>query len=871
LTLRDERFYWHSYATPDQRHIWEHMIRRTTSHYPMARRDPIFTPLFTAIFTSVGFSAATAATLASVATAITVTAISIGIQALMAPKPPKPESGKAPKTQSVPYVWWGVGRNRMAGAYMMWDARGDFLYAVQAIAGHKVKSFNRYWLHSDEVELDVNGYTTNDGGGRYGNNVRILHRLGEVVETPYANLVADLSSFGVWTNNHVGHGTASLAMVAESAEAKNQSKRYPFGPPQLSAEVDCALVWDPRDGAQSPDNPATWQWSRNSALVMLWHQCFNPYGHRRDYHRAILPVVDMWKEEADVCDEDVILNGGGFEPRYECNGFDTTENDPKAATNAILASCDGWISDRGDGALLFTVGKFREDRVVTLSDADLVGHQIQYDVLFEDEINRIVPKFTYPEIAYGESDTDFFEDEEAQVVAGRVLSQEADYRWVQRWRQARRLGKRDWLRVREKKSGSLNVRLSGLNAVHARWIRMQTPLSAPSLDGLIIENRRSTLSLLQGGFLMEFVQNPEDIDAWNPVIDEGQQPPVPTQLASDEIPTPVINLLQSRPYGDSVYIKVVIVDPAKDSLVPVVRYRVANTGGGVPGSWVEQPLPGTAPVGGYITLNTTNVPLNTTLDIEVAFQGSNGSYGPWSVTSQVDSTVDTVAPIALLSFAVTNTAPRLGRANISLTTGNDSHLRSVNLYRVAHGAAFDPATSLKIATLAVGPNGSYTYIDGDDTRVNLLTDGDFSVNPGPWTLGTGWTIASGVATHVTPTQSQITQPLTLTPSAVYRCSFDASGYSGSGFVAARFQGGTNVIGPNGNANGSYKGSMTAGASSNVFAFNAPGGTNVSVDNAILYLQTATTAPQGDWDYYASPFNGSDVIGPSSGPVNAVIL
>ncbi|MBN9054240.1 MAG: hypothetical protein J0H80_10790, partial [Rhizobiales bacterium] len=191
--------------------------------------------------------------------------------------------------------------------------------------------------------------------------------------------------------------------------------------------------------------------------------------------------------EANICDEDIPRASGGTEKRYECNGWDTTENGPKAATNAILAACDGWICERGDGALLFTVGKFREDRVAVLTDADIIGHQIQYDVLFEDAINRLVPKFTYPATDYTTSDTDFFEDTAAQLEDGRILSEDANYQWVHQWRQARRLGKRDWLRLRQKVKGTLDVRLSGLDAIYARWVRVETPNRLPRLNGKLIE------------------------------------------------------------------------------------------------------------------------------------------------------------------------------------------------------------------------------------------------------------------------------------------------------------------------------------------------------------------------------------------------
>ncbi len=45
----------------------------------------------------------------------------------------------------------------------------------------------------------------------------------------------------------------------------------------------------------------------------------------------------------------------------------------------------------------------------------------------------------------------------------------------------------------------------------------------------------------------------------------------------------------------------------------------------------------------------------------------------------------------------------------------------------------------------------------------------------------------------------------------------------------------------------------------------------SVDNVILYPETPSCAPQGVWDYYAVPLNGSDVEGPYSGPVTVTIV
>jgi hypothetical protein len=655
----------------------------TTSLYSEVMFDPIFTPIFTAVLGSGGFAiGATTISYASIASAIATTAISIGLQALMAqtPKPPKPEDGRSPLNQAIPFRTYAVGRTRLAGARMMWEAVGSNLYSVQAIAGHKIKSFNRFYLNDDEVTVVDNVVTPLTTGGRYGAgsaNVRLYTRLGANPETPYAELVSALGADGIWTNAHRGDGQASLAMRAHNADAQDQQTAFPYGAPSPSVEIDGAFCWDFRDPAQSPTNPNTWTWTRNSAVICAWHLCFNEFGFGLDYTKALLPVIDLWKEEADVCDELVPLKGGGTERRYECNGWDTTENGPKSGLNAILSTCDGHLVARGDGARILTVGKFRESRTATLTDADIVGHQVQYDVLFEDECNRLVPKFTYPATNYTSCDTDFFEDTAAQLSAGRVLTQEGSYEWCHQWRQARRLGKRDWLRLRQKVKGSLDVRLSGINAVYARWVRLETPNRLPRLDGKLLENRRSVLALTKGGFSMDFVEQPDGIDDWNPTTEEGPQPPVPPAVNASNIPTPVINLIQAKASNNSVYIRVVVIDPADDSFIPVVRYRVADIGAGTPGAWIEQSFPGADPSGGYINLNTNTVPVDQELDVQVAFKAANGKYSNWSVTESVTSTADPTPPGVVTSPSATG---GVGTATFNWTAPNSSNYAGAKIY-----------------------------------------------------------------------------------------------------------------------------------------------------------------------------------------------
>ena len=480
-------------------------------------------------------------------TALATTAISLGINYLLSPKPPKPADGKVPREQPMPPVIFGVGTNRISGAAMLKEEKDNYYYLIRAIAGHRVHQFKRHWLHDDIVVVNGSDMVdrsavTGDDKKRYGkdsNLVKMQYRLGLDTETAYADAVTAFAAEDIWTNDHRGDGTASAFMRCKGVSSKSYAETFPYGAPQPSDEVDMALVWDFRDDDQDPDDQSTWTFSKNAALCYAWWLCFCPYGPRRDYTQALLPYLDRWKEEADICDEDVPLAAGGTEKRYEVNTWATTETDPIAIQNVILSACDGHIAQMGDGGLVLTVGKFREELVGEMTDADIVGHTVHNDVLEEDEINRLVPKFVYPATEYTQAVTDYFESATDQAEIGQVLSQEADYAGVQQWRQARRLGKREWQRLQMKKSGTLDCRMSGINEVTKRWVRLNTPVRLPALNGKIIEIKRAFLALKNGGFQIEWALHPDDIDAWTPATDEGAAPPVPTKPNSKGVPAAV--------------------------------------------------------------------------------------------------------------------------------------------------------------------------------------------------------------------------------------------------------------------------------------------------------------------------------------------
>lgn len=647
--------------------------------------------------TTAGVSASVSAFVAPLLAGVAATGISLAVNSLFAPdvpKPPEPEDGRVPILQSLPPVIYAVGRNRISGYAMLHEAKSDRLYMVNALVGHRIEGLVDLYLHEDKVTIDEDPnphypsmMSVEEGtDGRYGEQrIAFDYRLGLPTETAYGDFVTALTGEGVYTSSYRGDDTASLAIGCRAPSLDTQQKIFPYGVPQASVVLDCARVWDWRDEAQDPDDPTTWEYSRNAVLLMVWHYCFNPYYGPYDYTEAVLPNIDRLTEEADICDEPVDLAAGGEEPRYEANIWTTTDKDPKGFANAILNAGDIWFSHRGDGSLDIIAGKFREELVETITDDDITGYFLQNDVEEENEVNQLIPKFVYPATDYTNTDADAFDDIDSQLIFG-IQRADCDLQAVQSWRQARRLAKREWLRLQMKRRGSLDLNLSGINAAYARWVRIEST-RYPRLNGMLIENRRSVVSFTDGVFSMEFIEHPEDIDAWDPETDEGNAPPVPNGAVSGDIETATIDNIAVMAGSKGAFFRVAIVEPISDSLIPIMRIRLADG----PGQWIEQSFPDAEPDAGLIILDTNPVIGDEDYEIQVGFRATKGTKSAWMPEPPLEesATIDTVAPDDLLSFSASD---GVGQFTVNFSAANDPHLSRVAIYKVPSGGSLVRAT-----------------------------------------------------------------------------------------------------------------------------------------------------------------------------------
>mgnify|MGYP000899107520 CR=1 FL=1 len=700
-----------------------------------ARAAAIFIPIFTALLTAAG--AATTVTVvgvtinvAAVLSAITVAAIGFGLTMLLAKKPkaPQAEDGAVPVQQALPFRTFGYGTTRIAGAVMMKEEVSGRLCVVQALFGHLIAQVQQIFMNDDQVSLTgteatltgvKSGYVAVGTDRRYGLQYAAIDtRLGLDTETYYPHIGVintvegeTVASSNVWGSSHRGDRIASLMMVCTAPSQEYFSTTFPYGPPQPSAVCDTAFLFDPRDVSHDPDNPSTWTFSRNPVLAMLHFQCFSDYGFQRPYAKAILPVVDRWIQAANDCDAFVAKKSGGTERRYQMGIWISAEQDRKAAVQAILAACDGWMCTRGDGTIVMEVGVYR-DPVVTITDADIVGFKLQTDIPSAQRINQSTARYTSPDNNYVTVETTPRLDVDDQAIRpGPPRAAVLDLTAVQSTGQASRLHKRETIRQQARTSGVLILRWSALDACYTRRVRVQSN-TIPRLGNVVIENRRPSISAMDQTCSIEFMVLGDEIDEYDPLTDESAPPVIPAKPNSALLEPPEgieVVAVQITDGGgvSTIILQITFPDPFDGMTSPpqrswVVRWRELGTQ-----SWTQQEFSGVSPVAGEYTLQTGVVMPESILEVSVAAK-SGSSLSEWSSPAiEVETSPEGVAPDMPTDFTATG---GVGVANLECTLPLSAGVVSAQFYRAAVGVGFGLASPIG-APVAGAPGSVCLYTD----------------------------------------------------------------------------------------------------------------------------------------------------------------
>jgi hypothetical protein len=630
--------------------------------------DPILTPLIVSGLGAIGLGggialgpagigvaaiAISATQIAHVLSFVIVAGISVGLYALTAPPVPKAENGKLPVQETVAPRQYCYGVARISGTFMLRETNtgaGGNLCTIMALTSHLVNGFRHIYLNDNRQTFGGGNPLPATPAGqvvdtmpdnRYKERVFICLRYGVVPETRIAMFdgMAHPLDAALWPATARGDGCAQLGMRCNDAGSAFQAEIYPYGAPNPSAVVEGYKVFDPRLAPpQIPGDETTYAFSRNPALCILHYLCFSEFGFNYPYSVAIAPVVSEWIIAADACG-DLIPTLSGVPVnirRYELGGFATTANEQKAVLRLMLDACDGWLVRRGDGSCLLRVGKFAASGV-EINDEHIIGFSYQNGISDEDAINRLDVQLTSQDHDWTQVECDPWDNNPDQISRGHVRESMMNLEWVQDYRIARRLAKREFVRQKEPLRGTLDLKLSALNAAYERWIYVSSNL-IPALSNRYIENRASRFVLAGDvpSIHMEFIGvDPAKLEDWTPA-NEGKAPPA----VHDGVPglapeVPVISAITPLSSGADRVLQIDHSTGSDDDNVPImqIRWRIKTP----TSEWVRRDTAIDASLisAGTWRIGSEGVPESETLEVQVRRILTRGTRTDWSPIFEV--------------------------------------------------------------------------------------------------------------------------------------------------------------------------------------------------------------------------------------------
>ncbi|GLK67000.1 hypothetical protein [Hansschlegelia plantiphila] len=655
-----------------------------------------------------GATAVAGTTLASIVGSTVLSGVLIGAQLLLAPKPdiPKPQDGALVLKQSIPPAIYGYGRARNGGAYLAYKLKGSTSYDIIGLHQGRVDGFDRWYLHDDPVAFEDGA---DDGAVHYGTtkryrgdpgeeDVKIYWRKGLPTETPYAEMMAAFPAF--WTADHRGDGMATAELLSHSPDVKAYPRRFPYGLPQLSVVGRWQLCWDPRDQAQSPDDPDSWTWTVNPVRQLLHFYCHCPAGYRRPVSRVYQPAAGWWLAAMDLCDEPVQRADDTFEPRYAAGGMFDSDTPRKSVVDALLRSFDGWIAERGDGAIVIYGGAYYEPSI-TVEDQHIYNIRTKRGRLADERITRLNLKVSSPDHNYNDVDIDPWMNQ-AEIDAGaRVVARPVQAEWCQSYTQMRRLAKIEFDRARCKIRGTMLLRAFGENLRGRRFFMLNSreQMSTRMIPCEVVDFHDSTF--VNGAYEVEFQSvDPARYD-WDRMTEEGRRPTIPARTGDDDLPIPPLPTLQvvRETVSGATVARISSTSPPVEGwseLTLTGRYRKVGTS-----SWQAMTAPDE-------DLQVLSDPIaDGAYEVENAYVGGKGSRGDWSSSETISLVSDNIAPAAPVSIAAVDMSDRVA---VTTTMADSLNILTQRIYR---GVPGDDATSAIDVSgeLAATPGQSRTWLD----------------------------------------------------------------------------------------------------------------------------------------------------------------
>ena len=242
------------------------------------------------------------------------------------------------------------GRMRVGGQVVFISNTGDdniYLHMAIAFASHEIQAYDEIWFNDNKIWTASGGFE-----GDWGTYVTIDRKFGTAGQAASTQLT---NANVLWTSDHKLSGIAYIAF-----SLKWDADKFPQGVPNITAVIRGKKVYDPRDQSIG--------YSQNPALCLRDYMLDQSYG----LGEVAANINDTSiSDAADLCDEQVTLDAGGTQDRYQCNGVIDSANQIKANIEQLLSSMGGRLTY--SGGEYFVDGAEYKTPTLTFSESDIVS------------------------------------------------------------------------------------------------------------------------------------------------------------------------------------------------------------------------------------------------------------------------------------------------------------------------------------------------------------------------------------------------------------------------------------------------------------------------------------------------------------------
>ena len=661
-------------------------------------------------------STAGAAAVSSTALAVGITIAgglaTLGLQMAFAPsRPRQPEViRELARAQSLPPKRFAYGRTKLYGSPAPYTVRGDVLYGA-LILNSRPSAGGTVEIAIDKTPVTLSGNLFNFAGAGaaatnapFANYARFWLSLGDQTQPPQA-ILDDADSPFLATD--AWRGQTVLWMRLEAGPSRSRAERWKRVPPDVEVVMDWSRVRDWRDPSQT-DDPATWAFSRNRAMILLDALMTNP---ARPYPIEQIDL-ESFIARANEDDQAVPLKSGGTEPRYRADGVVVWRGDEIETQVTPIAEAGAGRLARVGGKLALTPGVWIAP-AVTLTD--ILGDELAFEVLKpgRDLASVVACRYVAPDRDYEMADLAAYR---VPGATGPEAVMDIELPFVSRATQAMRVQKIIALRQRQQKRLTSTFPPTALALLTGSTATVALPAPYGAMNGTYECQSIAPVTTLAGdGVAMrcpaELVEASPTVYAWNPAEDE-QTIEGGVAVALDRLPVtpPAGPLLLTT--GASAALD------TGDAVVPRILARwTPTTSARAIGYEVEfRPAGGAWQSGGAVDIETLDgdgdafafigpVSVGTAYEVRVR-AAAPGSVSTWLVGG----------PITAAGPDVTLNAPTGGDAtggdgqiSVSFVAPNDEAFRGIEFW----GSNTDDSGA---ATLLAGPifgpaNSVYGYTE----------------------------------------------------------------------------------------------------------------------------------------------------------------